>query len=115
MKNLWTIGNDAGYQSDAISSNLGSGATSTSNNDSSQPVGSEFKKYVSSFGPETARDMAKVVSQEASRLIEMQTVALFGDYRLLQREMEVSTVLSEEGLILACPPGHYLNFHKKSN
>ena len=76
---------NVGYQSDAVSSNI-SGASSSSS--SSKPEG-RFKRYVNSFGPDTAREMAKVVSQEAATLIEMQTVALFGDYRQLQKQMEV--------------------------
>ena len=75
----------AGFQSDTVSSNWGNAGPS---GQAERPQG-KFKQYVNSFGPETAREMARVVSQEAAKLIEMQTVALFGDYRLLQKQMEV--------------------------
>ena len=73
-----------GFQSDAVSDGF---RESTSN--AGQQSQGRLKKYIHSFGSNTAREMARVISQEATTLIEMQTVALFGDYRLLQKEMEV--------------------------
>ena len=72
----------AGYQSDTVSGSTGASSSQSSSE-------STLRKYISSFGPETVKEMARVASQEATTLIEMQTVALFGDYRLLQKEMEV--------------------------
>lgn len=60
----------------------------------SGPRKGALRQYVDSFGPETVQEMARVVSQEATTIIEMQTVALFGDYRVLQEQMEVSLLRS---------------------
>ena len=49
-----------------------------------------MRDYIEKFGLETVQEMARVVSMEASQLIETQTVGLFGDYRVLQEQMRVS-------------------------
>lgn len=54
-----------------------------------RPKRGALRQYVDTFGPDTIQEMARVVSQEAATIIEMQSVALFGDYRLLQEQMEV--------------------------
>lgn len=72
----------AEYRSDATSSNTG---------EPGQAGGRKgaLRDYVEKFSPETVQEMARVVSQEAAQLIEMQTGALFGDYRQLQEQMKV--------------------------
>lgn len=75
----------AGYQSDASSSTIGGSSSE------SQPKKGSLREYVDKFSPETVQEMARVVSQEAAHLIDMQTLALFGDYRQLQEQMKVST------------------------
>lgn len=69
-------------QSDASSSN-------TANESQQRPKRGALRQYVDTFGQDTIQEMARVVSQEAATIIEMQSVALFGDYRLLQEQMEV--------------------------
>ena len=72
----------AGYQSDTASSNIsGKGQES--------PKKGSLKEYVDKFSPETVQEMARIVSQEAAQLIDMQASALFGDYRQLQEQMQV--------------------------
>jgi hypothetical protein len=67
-----------------------SGAGSQGKGGDQEPKTGALRDYVDKFGPETVQEMARVVSVEASQLIETQTVALFGDYRLLQEEMRVN-------------------------
>jgi len=67
-------------------------AGSQSDASSQEPKKGALRDYVNKFGPETVQEMARVVSLEASQLIETQTVALFGDYRLLQEQMQVCVV-----------------------
>ena len=73
----------AGYQSDTASSNIGNGS------EESKAKKGSLRDYVNRFSPETVQEMARVVSQEAAHLIDMQTAALFGDYRELQEQMKV--------------------------
>lgn len=37
--------------------------------------------------------MARILSAEAATLVEMQTTALFGDFKVLQKQMEVGASL----------------------
>lgn len=73
----------AGFQSDATSSNMDMGGSRESGGKGA------LRRYIESFGPDTVQEMARVVSQEAATIIDMQSVALFGDYRVLQEQMEV--------------------------
>ena len=58
-----------------------------------------LRQYVDSFGQETVQEMARIVSQEAATLIEMQTGALFGNYRALQEQMEVCLCFGNSAVI----------------
>ena len=46
-------------------------------------------RYVEAFDQETMLEMTRVVSAEGAALVEAQTSALFGDLKLLQRQMQV--------------------------
>lgn len=74
----------AGYQSDTASSNISGGGQAP-------PKKGSLKDYVDKFSPETVQEMARIVSQEAAQLIDMQASALFGDYRQLQEQMQVKS------------------------
>ena len=82
------------YQADAASSN-----TSTSPGQAGSRKGA-LRDYVDKFSPETVQEMARVVSQEAAQLIDMQTAALFGDYRQLQEQMKVGAAISYQASTL---------------
>jgi len=78
----------ASYRDTGSSGTSSSDSGSQSDASSQEPKKGALRDYVNKFGPETVQEMARVVSLEASQLIETQTVALFGDYRLLQEQMQ---------------------------
>lgn len=49
---------------------------------------SALREYVEAFDQETMLEMTRVVSAEGAALVEAQTSALFGDLKLLQRQMQ---------------------------
>lgn len=83
----WVLA-DAGKMSDTATSSEGSGSPRE------QSKKGSLREYVDKFSPEVVQEMARVVSQEAAHLIDMQTLALFGDYRQLQEQMRVRPCLS---------------------
>lgn len=52
-------------------------------------------RYVEAFDQETMLEMTRVVSAEGAALVEAQTSALFGDLKLLQRQMQVQSPLQK--------------------
>jgi len=63
--------------------------------------GGSLRRYVESFDADAMREMAALVSVEGAALVERQTLALFGDVKQLQTEMQTvigSNVISAEEL-----------------
>ena len=48
-----------------------------------------LRRYIDSFDQQTMLQMARLVSAEGAQLVERQTCALFGNLKLLQRQMQV--------------------------
>ena len=78
-------GCSAGFQSDAIAGSLGAGQPQSKDGGGK----GSLRSYVETFTPETLQEMARILSAEAATLVEMQTTALFGDFKVLQKQMEV--------------------------
>ena len=55
---------------------------------SSVPSSGSLRRYVESFDVSALREMAAIVSLEGAALVERQTLALFGDVKQLQEEMQ---------------------------